>query len=418
MLKHTLQLYKTSFTGLSRQTWLLSLVMLINRSGTMVVPFMTLYLTGKGMHRTLSEAGTVMGLFGLGAIIGAWIGGRLSDKIGFHKIQLATLFMGGIMFIVLGQIKSYELICIATFVLSLVNEAFRPANSSAVAFYSKPENRTRSYSLNRLAINLGWAVGASLGGLIASYNYELLFWIDGGTNLGAALLLFYYLTPSGNSEKSVKGLSEEIEMNVSQKNESSALLSNPARSAYQDKIYLGFIFLVSLFAFCFFQLFTTVPKYFRDNLHLTERFIGFTMALNGLVIVGTEMILVYSLEGKKNNLVYIIFGMLICAAAYLSLLIPGSARLIVILMILLISAGEICSMPFMNSFWTLRSNEGNRGQYAALYTIAWGTAQTLGPYLCAHLVDATNFKVLFAFMGGLLMLTAFGFYRLNRLEGG
>ena len=155
MIQKTLSLYKTSFTGLSPQTWLLSIVMLINRSGTMVIPFMTLYLTSKEMGRSLSDAGTVIGLFGFGSIIGAFLGGKLSDRIGFHKVQLITLLSGGIMFMVLGQIKNFPLICLCTFLLSLVNEAFRPANSSAVAFYSTVANRTRSFSLNRLAINLG-----------------------------------------------------------------------------------------------------------------------------------------------------------------------------------------------------------------------------------------------------------------------
>src|SRR6185369_766180 len=186
MLSRTAQLYKTSFTGLSRESWILSTVMLINRSGTMVIPFMTLYLTDKSMGRSLSDAGTVVSLFGLGSIIGAFFGGKISDKIGFRQVQLFTLFFGGILFITLGQIKSYPFICACTFLLALVNEAFRPANSSAIAYYSSAENRTRSYSLNRLAINLGWAVGSSIGGFLAAYNYELLFWVDGLTNICAA----------------------------------------------------------------------------------------------------------------------------------------------------------------------------------------------------------------------------------------
>jgi len=109
MLTRTLNLYKTSFTGLSKETWLLSTIMLVNRSGTMVIPFMTLYLTDKSMGRTLSEAGIVVSLFGLGSVIGAYFGGRISDKIGFYKVQLFTLFVGGILFMVLGQIKSYPL---------------------------------------------------------------------------------------------------------------------------------------------------------------------------------------------------------------------------------------------------------------------------------------------------------------------
>src|SRR5215510_12781494 len=155
MLSATLKTYVNAYSGLSKSTWLLSLVMLINRSGTMVIPFMTLYLTSPQMGYSIAQAGIVFGLFGLGAFTGAFLGGKLTDKIGFYPVQLITLMGGGVLFMILGQMKSYGLICLFTYLLSFVNEAFRPANSTAIAFYSKEENRTRSYSLNRLAINIG-----------------------------------------------------------------------------------------------------------------------------------------------------------------------------------------------------------------------------------------------------------------------
>ena len=91
-ISSTWSLYKNAYSGLSRSTWLLSLVMLVNRSGTMVLPFMTIYLTGIGF--TLFQAGIVVGLFGAGSICGGYIGGKLTDKIGFYRIQLITLFGG------------------------------------------------------------------------------------------------------------------------------------------------------------------------------------------------------------------------------------------------------------------------------------------------------------------------------------
>ena len=396
MLQRTIHLYKSSFTGLSKETWLLSVIMLINRSGTMVLPFMTLYLTSKGMDHSLSEAGTVVGLWGLGAVIGAFFGGKLTDKIGFHKVQLMTLFLGGILFIVLGQIKSYPLICLFTFILSMVNEAFRPANSSAVAGYSTTENRTRSYSLNRLAVNLGWAVGVSIGGIIATYNYELLFWIDGITNILAALTLFYYLKPivlTSNTEIEKENL-EPIQKN----------------SAYKDKKFLWFILFVAFYGFCFFQMFSTVPTYFRDPLHLSESYIGAIMALNGLLIVATEMVLINFLEGKRNILIYITFGTLTCALAFLLLLLPIHAKILSLIMILLITVGEISSMPFMNTFWSLRSNNSNRGQYAGLMTIAWSVGQSIGPFACSLLAEKTSFNVMFITIASVLSFTAIGFY--------
>src|SRR5688572_30047315 len=166
MIKTTVTAYRNAYSGLSRSTWLLSLIMLINRSGTMVVPFMTLYLTSPEVGYSIGQAGIVFGLFGLGAFCGAYFGGKLTDKIGYYPVQLITLTGGGILFILLGQMKTYPLICIFTFLVSFVGEAFRPANSTAIAFYSSAENRTRSYALNRLAINIGWAVGSATGGVL------------------------------------------------------------------------------------------------------------------------------------------------------------------------------------------------------------------------------------------------------------
>ena len=397
MIQQTAKLYKTSFTGLSKESWLLSFIMLINRSGTMVVPFMTLYLTSKEMNRSLSEAGFVMMLFGLGSIVGAYFGGKFSDKIGFYKVQLFTLFGGGIMFIVLGQVKSYPLICVFTFLLSMVNEAFRPANSSSIAFYSTSENRTRSYSLNRLAINLGWAVGAFLGGMVAAYDYELLFWVDGMTNILAAVLLFYFLRPTIQLKK--EEVKEEAVPEV--------------MSAYKDKTYLWFLVLMTLFSSCFVQLFTTIPKYFRDDMLLNEKYIGLIMAINGVIIVAIEMVLVYMLEKKNKNTQWIIIGLVMCAFSFLSLLIPGNAKLISLVMILFITIGEIMAMPFMNVFWLQRANDKNRGQYAALYTMSWGIGNTAGPFLISTLVDATDFKVAFIVLGFVLFIASIGFKKLD-----
>ena len=224
MFFKAVSLYKNAYSGLSPSTWWLSLIMLVNRSGTMVLPFMSIYLTSPAMGYSIAQAGIVMGLFGLGAIAGGFIGGRITDSTGFYPVQVGTLLGGGVLFIVLGQMKSYPLICVFSFLLSMVNEAFRPANATAVAAYSDDNNRTRSYALNRLAINLGWAVGGAAGGYIASFNYELLFWVDGVTNMFAAVLLLYVLPPSANNIKPVR---DEQTVDAS-------------ASAYRDTIYLLF----------------------------------------------------------------------------------------------------------------------------------------------------------------------------------
>jgi predicted MFS family arabinose efflux permease len=340
----------------------------------------------------------VMGLFGLGAVAGGFLGGKITDRTGFYPVQVATLIGGGILFMVLGQMKSYPLICIFSFLLSLVNEAFRPANATAVATYSNESNRTRSYALNRLAINLGWAMGGAVGGFIASIDYELLFWVDGVTNITAAILLLYFLPASSNNIKPIK--KEEIQ--------------HASGSAYGDKLYLCFIVLTILFATCFFQMFSTLTVYFKKDLHFSESYIGFLMAVNGLVITFVEMILVFKLEGRRRNTFYISCGVFLCGLSYLMLNFFPIAHAMAVVMILLITFGEIFSMPFMNSFWISRSAAHNRGQYAGLYTIAWATAQTCGPLFGSLIAEKSGFSALWWMVGTLCISTAFGFYLLHQ----
>ncbi len=365
----------------------------------MVIPFMTLYLTRK-LGYSLGQAGIVMSLFGVGAICGGFLGGRLSDKFGFYNVQLIALAGGGVLFIILGQMHSFPLICLFTFLLSLVNDAFRPANSIAIAQYSKEENRTRSFSLNRLAINLGWAAGGSLGGFLASQNYELLFWVDGITNMGAALLLLLVLSPKRN-------------MQTPKKHE--AVIRDKSTSASKDKPYIFFIVLTTIFAYCFFQIFTTMPVYYKTDLGLTETLIGFIMAINGVLIALFEMVLVHNMEGKRSELTYMWIGTFIVALSFAVFnVFPGALGLAIFAM-LLCTAGEILSMPFMNTFWIGRSNTNNRGQYAALFTIAWSIAQVLGPGTGALIADHYGFTTLWWFIAGLLTICAIGYRWLQKL---
>jgi predicted MFS family arabinose efflux permease len=394
MLAPVLNTYKSAYSGLSRSTWLLSVVMLINRSGTMVVPFMTIYLIKMG--HSVQMAGLVMAFFGFGAFCGAYFGGRLTDKIGFYPVQLITLAGGGLMFFVLAQMKTFWLICLFTYVLAFINEAFRPANSTAIAFYSTPGNRTRSYALNRLAINIGWAVGSSLGGVLAHIDYSLLFYVDGVTNILAAILIWIFLKPVDQKQDLPK-------------DERSVMPSSP----YKDKVYLLFILLTIFFAACFFQVFNNLSAFFYEELHFSEPLIGFLLAINGVIIALFEMVLVYRLDGKRKNISYISFGIGIVGISFLMFNLPGMGPALAFITISFLTFGEIFAMPFMNSFWISRTQQGNRGQYAALFTMAWSAAQTFGPLGGSQLAGHFGFKWLWFSAGMICILVAIGMKRLK-----
>lgn len=365
----------------------------------MVMPFMTLYMTEK-KGVSISKAGFVMTLFGAGAILGGLIGGKLTDKFNFYFIQMFALLGGGVLFFILGQMESYTGICVLAFFLSLVNESFRPANSAAVAQYSKEENRTRSYSLNRLAINLGWALGGAFGGFIASKSYHLLFIIDGSTNIIAAFCLWIFLAPSKNK-------------NVDHRSEPKLEIK---RSAYKDKPYIAFIIFTMLFAYCFFQMFSTLPVYYKQELHLSEPFIGLIMTVNGLIITFFEMVTIHKLEGKRNPLYFISIGTALLGLSFVVFNILPGTQALAMFAIVIITIGEILAMPFMNTYWISRTTKANRGQYAGLFTIAWSTAQVLGPGTGSQIADNFGFNALWWFVGFVSIISILGYRWLLKKE--
>lgn len=407
MIARTIQLYRKAYSGLTPSAWMLSIVMLINRSGAMVLAFLTLYCKHLGF--TTAQGGWVVGIYGLGAIAGAYFGGKLSDKWGFYNLQFTALFLGGILFMVLGQMSSYLSICICTFVLSMVNESFRPANAAAIAHYSTPQNRTQSFSLVRLAINLGWGVGIALGGLLASINYHLLFWVDGCTSMGAAIMLLLLLPRVSIAEQKKPGQNAAV------------IGSNdlPDRSATKDKAFLGFLFFLFLFALCFFQLFTTVPLYMKESLHLSEAQIGTVMSVNGVMIALVEMLLVYQLEGRKPYLYLICLGTLLMALAFMALNLPlSSGWWIAICAVFILTLAEMTAMPFMNSYYIGLSPHSRRGQYAGLYTMAWSAAQVIGSSAGALTAQHWGFANLWWMVALICLISAAGFYALlhNKLK--
>jgi predicted MFS family arabinose efflux permease len=398
MLNATINLYRNAYTGLTRRMWLLALVMLINRSGTMVLAFMTLYINHIGYSTKL--AGFVVGLYGLGALVGAFIGGKISDRFGFYYTQFFSLFCGGVLFITLGQMKTYASICVCTFFLSMVNESFRPANATAIAHYSTPQNRTQSFSIIRLAINLGWGVGGALGGFLASFNYHLLFWVDGVTNIFAAFLLLWILPKVSLSQQQNLNRTTNEKIKV--------------KPAYTDKTFMYFIGLQILFSICFFQLFTTIPLFFKEGLHINEFWIGIIMAMNGIIIALVEMVIVFKLEGRRPYLKLITYGTIIMAISFFILNVPFiHGFTIAVLSMLLMTFAEMTAMPFMNSYYISRSTEGNRGQYAGYYTMAWSAAQVIGSTSGTQIAYAIGFNNLWWIVGAICLLTAFGYHKLS-----
>ena len=358
MIKNTFNRYINNFKGFSREIWILTIITFINRAGTMVLPFLTKYLK-EDLNFSYENVGWVMVCFGLGSMLGSWLGGKLSDKIGFYKVMVFSLFTSGLMFFAIQYITSFYGLCLGMFLIMTVADMFRPAMFVSLGAYAKPENRTRALTLVRLAVNLGFAAGPALGGLIImGIGYKGLFWAD-GTSCILAILIFALLV----KEK------KKSDLHYAKNSEETVVVS-----VFKDKIFWIFLFVCFLTSMIFFQLFTTLPLYHHEQFGLTEFQTGLLMTLNGLLIFFLEMPLVSIFERKQTQKLQIIYwGSVFMSISLLLLLINFWAGILIV-SIVFMTFGEMFIFPFSNSFALSRAPRGHEGRYMALFTMSFSMA--------------------------------------------
>lgn len=367
----------------------------------MVLLFTSLYLTND-LHFSIAQAGLVMSFYGIGSVLGSYAGGWLTDRKNFFDIMIISLLSSGLILLSLLFVTTPFMLAAIIFTYAFTADLFRPANAAAIAAYSTPENRTRSVSLLRMAINLGFSVGPAVGGFIALHlGYKWLFVLDASTGFAAALMLYIYLPKHPSVEKRAD----------------SAILQDSKTSAYRDGRYLFFIFLVALYGIGFFQIFASMPQYFSKVCHYKTDVIGLLLALNGFLVVVIEMPLISVLEKKKQKKIFpfIIAGTLCLPAAFAIILLGKGMMVWAVIYTLVITLSEIFAMPFMMNYSLNRPPRERQGQYSALYSIAYGIANIAAPLLGLGIASAYGFDRMFYFFVALGFATALGFLLINRL---
>lgn len=392
-----LQKYLRSFKGLSPKVWLLSLVLLINRAGSMVLPFLSVYLHDH-LHFTLPDIGWIMSIYGIGAFLGSYIGGQLTDRFQYDQIMIVSLLFSGIGFVLLQFAHTFYSFGFMMFSTVLFADTFRPASMTAIGAYSKPEDYTRSLSLIRLAINLGYSIGPAIGGWIAfNLGYRQLFWIDGLTCIAAGIAVGFYLRDQSLPQKGKKNRQER-----------------QAESPYRNKEYLFFILMVSLMAIVFLQIITTIPLYFREHFKMTEEGIGLLLALNALLIVVIEMPIVHSLEKKGDKIRLFKIGVLLIGFSYFVFLLAPNWIWIAGINMLIISVGEIFAMPFSNAYCMTQTTPENRGKYMALYSMAYSFAFIFAPVIGMQIANSYGFPTLWVVLSVVSIITLLGLTYIQR----
>lgn len=378
-MKNILTNYVNTFKGLSTEVWWLSLITLVNRAGTMVIPFLSLYLN-KNLGFSLANVGWILSFWGLGSVLGTWLGGKLTDKIGYYKVMFSSLLISGIFFILLQTLSTFESFCLGILLTMLAADAFRPAMFVALNAYSKPENKTRSVTLIRLAINLGFSAGPAIGGMIITgIGYYALFWVDGITCILASLVLVFVLHP-----KKVKELDN-------------AIVEKPV-SVYKDKAFWIFFIGMFIFGFTFMQYFSTMPLYYKDIRNLSEFEIGILMGFNGFFIFVFEMPLIHWFENlKKDKIKLVALGLFLVSLSFVILLTTSWIGVLFV-GIILMTIGEMIAFPFSNAFAMERGKKGNQGEYMAMYAISFSLASIFSHNSGMQMISFVGYELTWLFM--------------------
>jgi len=395
-MKRYFRIYLDSYRGLSRPSWMLSAVMLINRIGAMVSPFLGVYMVAE-LKFTLSQTGVVLSCFGLGAMAGSTLGGWLTDKVGHFRVQLASIILSVPVFFLLPLFKEVWSLAIGVFVLSTITETFRPANSVSISIYARPENITRSFSLNRMAVNLGFSIGPALGGILAAISFKLLFYGNGITALLAGLLFYFYFKNLPVNKN------RDLLHHEKDKNKTESGLS-----PWKDKPFLWYCLFCCLYSICFFQLLSTLPLFYRKVHHLSEGNIGLVLASNGLVVFLLEMLLVQVAERRMKLSKVITLGVCLGAISFLILLVP-SGTWVLFLAMFIMSLSEIFSMPFMATVTVKRGSTDRKGAYMGLNALSVSSAFVFSPLIGTFVAEHFGFSMLWVGTAIVGIATAYGF---------
>lgn len=390
------QLYTNSFKGLSKETWMLSVVMLINRMGAMVLPFLGVYMTDK-LGFSLKNVGLVLGCFGVGSLVGSLLGGYLTDRFGEYKIQTISLFAAAPLFLMIPLFKTVPSLMVMILVLSVVAELFRPANSVAITKYAKQGNLTRAFSLNRIANNIGFAFGPALGGILSAISYEFLF-VTNALSIAIAAIVYVKFFQKRNILFAIINHRRDR----AAEKPTSNLHSNP----YRDSKFLLFTIFCALFAICFYQYINTLPIFYQEVVGLKQQTIGFVLGYNGFLIAIFEMAIVNWSERRFSLAKILLYGCFLGGISF-GLLHLNQTLIAVIVAMTIMSMGEIFVVPYMSTITALWSDSKSMGIYMGLNGMAFSASFIITPILGTTIASDFGFKTLW--LGTALGLVSVGF---------
>ncbi|HET6266651.1 MAG TPA: MFS transporter, partial [Acidobacteriota bacterium] len=367
-------------------TWLLFLATLVNRAGTMVLPFMALYLI-RSLHFTESRAGLVLAIYGAGALVAAPVSGRLADRYGALFILSAALLSSAATMLLFPLAHSFVSVCVMTVLFALTTEMFRPPALAMVSMTAPPAQRKAAFAVIRTATNLGMSLGPALGGFLASVSFVWLFVIDGVTSIAAAVILMIWFP------KVAKTKSEEVAPRP--------VLHGSA--IFADRLLLRFLIATVPVIIVFFQHISGMPLFMVQYLGLSPAVYGLMFTLNTVLLVLVEVPFNLAVSHWSDRKI-LGLGSVLIAVGYGAMAFTHNAWQIAIT-VLVWTFGEMTLMPGLLSTVSHLAPPDRQGEYMGFFTMTFSISFIIGPWLGTQLLSHYGPMVLWITMFAIGMIS-------------
>jgi MFS family permease len=381
------QTLREGIRSLPRPVWILCAGSFVNRFGSFVAVFLILYLRSRGY--SIAEAGLVVGFYGVGNVLAAGAGGWVADRLGRRNAIALSMFSSAATLLALSQAEWLPLIMALTLLAGLTGEMYRPASSALLTDLTPPGDRLPAFALNRLAINLGFAVGPATAGLLAERSFFLIFLGDAITSVVFGVIALVALPEGVRSRRGEERRGEAV------------------RTMLRDRAFALFLVASVLGAFVYFQGQTTFPLHVTES-GLSNSDYGLLISLNGIAIVFLELPLVAITRRFAARPVLALGSLLVGLGFALNALANDLPELALTVMVW--TLGEIVYAPVASAYVADIAPEHLRGRYAGAWGLTWGLAFVAAPVL-GSAVFAWNQNALWLLCGLLgvaaaLLLTA------------
>jgi MFS family permease len=356
-----------------RRFWMVVLVAFIDKvGGTLMFPFFALYITGK-FHVGMTEAGTVLGTFSLFGLVGGMIGGALTDRLGRRKLILSGLVFSAVSTLGLGFITAFRTFYAAAIVVGLLSDIGAPAHGAMVADILPEEQRSEGFGVLRVAGNMAWILGPTVGGFVANTSFFALFVIDAVVSCLVAVL-FYTLVPETSPGRPDVAHEEHLFHTF-----------RDYRVALRDVPFVAFLVASLLMGIVYIQMYNSLSVYLRDVHGISPQRYGFLLTTSAVTVILFQFAVIRLLRGRPRFLMmaggtafYMVgFAMFGLVAAYWWFMTA----------IVVITVGEMIVVPTSQSLAASFAPPAMRGRYMAMFALSSGLAATIGPAAAGLILD-------------------------------